>query len=116
MRCAAWRGRRSCSPSIAARRLPEGGGARSAMVSLRKRAGQCLGLLGALTRWDEWYDQKLPMFLAAVCYAAIIRDHGSETTAWQIVALLVLFCLYAAFGHLVNDYADREADRKAGKD
>src|SRR5689334_5081888 len=86
-----------------------------ATASPGSRVGRWLGTLGALTRWDEWYDQKLPMFLAAICYAAILRDHGAAAGPWQIVALLVLFCLYAAFGHLVNDYADRDADRRAGK-
>jgi cytochrome P450/4-hydroxybenzoate polyprenyltransferase len=85
------------------------------MAALGKPLGRGLGVLRALTRWTEWYDQKLPMFLAAICYAAIIRDRGADTNAWQIASLLVLFCLYAAFGHLVNDYADRDADRRAGK-
>src|SRR5689334_17756207 len=115
MRCAAWRDRRSCSPSIAARRsseaspmatMPQPGERpipRRALAALGKPVGRGLSVLRALTRWDEWYDQKLPMFLAAICYAAIIRDRGADTGAWQIVTLLVLFCLYAAFGHLVND-------------
>jgi len=35
--------------------------------------------------------------------------------AGQMATLLVLLCLYAAFGYIINDYADRDIDRAAGK-
>ncbi|MFO1057561.1 MAG: cytochrome P450 [Dongiaceae bacterium] len=72
-------------------------------------------LLAALARWDEWYDSKLPVFLAALCYAGLVADSGGRALAVDMAWLLVLFGCYAAFGHIVNDYADREVDRLAGK-
>jgi cytochrome P450/4-hydroxybenzoate polyprenyltransferase len=78
------------------------------------------GLLAELTRWDEWYDSKLPVFLAALCYGGLVAvDRGGAhgaALAGAIAWLLALFGCYAAFGHLVNDYADREVDRRAGKE
>jgi 4-hydroxybenzoate polyprenyltransferase len=68
-----------------------------------------------LARWHDWYDSKLPLFLVAMCYAVLRMEAPGIIEAAQMVALLLLLCLYAAFGHIVNDYADREADRTAGK-
>jgi 4-hydroxybenzoate polyprenyltransferase len=66
-------------------------------------------------RWREWHDSKLQIFLVAICYALLrplAPGWPQLATAW---ALIVLLCLYAAFGHIVNDAADLEADRRAGK-
>ena len=60
-------------------------------------------------------DSKLPLFLVAMCYAVLRMEAPGITEAAQMAALLLLLCLYAAFGHIVNDYADRDADRTAGK-
>jgi cytochrome P450/4-hydroxybenzoate polyprenyltransferase len=69
-----------------------------------------------LARWSEWYDSKLPTYVAAMAYAALRHDEPAGAQMAQMVGLLVLLCVYAAFGHIINDYADREADRVAGKD
>jgi cytochrome P450 PksS len=68
-----------------------------------------------IARWGEWYDSKLPVFLAGLCYAGLAAGGEPDAIAGGIGWLVVLFCCYAAFGHIVNDYADREVDRKAGK-
>ena len=68
-----------------------------------------------LARWHDWYDSKLPLFLVAMYYAVLRMEAPGIIEAGQMIALLLLLCLYAAFGHIVNDYADRDADRTAGK-
>ena len=70
-------------------------------------------LLRDLVRWPEWYNSKLPVFLVGVFYAVLRLDAPGGAQAVAMAALLVLFCLYAAFGHIVNDYADREVEERA---
>ena len=72
--------------------------------------------LAALVRWREWSDSKLPMFMAAAFYAGLLQPQLGIRQLGPMAALFLLLCLYAAFGHLINDYADRELDRAAGKD
>jgi cytochrome P450 PksS len=74
-----------------------------------------LQALGELVRWREWCDSKFPLFLACLCYAALRSAHGGLALLADMAALAVLFCLYASYGHLVNDYSDLEADKAAGK-
>jgi cytochrome P450/4-hydroxybenzoate polyprenyltransferase len=69
----------------------------------------------ALVRWREWYDSKLPFFLLAMSYAVLREPFPGLAQAYRMAALFVLLCCYAAFGHIINDYADREADRQTGK-
>jgi 4-hydroxybenzoate polyprenyltransferase len=74
-----------------------------------------LSRLRHLARWHDWSDSKLPFFLAAMCYSVLRMEAPGILAAAEMAALLLLLCLYAAFGHIVNDYADRDADRRAGK-
>jgi len=71
--------------------------------------------LAALVRWREWFDSKLPMFLIAMFYAGLALPNVGIIELGRMGALLVLLCLYAAFGHLINDYSDRAIDLAAGK-
>jgi len=71
--------------------------------------------LPALVRFAEWHDTKLPAFVGALAYAALTGDADPSTRVGDVLALLVLFVAYASFGHLVNDYADLDTDRAAGK-
>jgi len=68
-----------------------------------------------LVRWREWYYSKIPLFFVGMGYATLRVQHPGPAQAGKMAALLVLLCLYAAFGHLINDYADRDIDRAAGK-
>ena len=76
---------------------------------------QWLSALGHLVRWREWKAHKLPFFLVGMCYAVLRMAAPGAAELGRMTALLVLLCLFAAFGHVVNDYADREVDRAAGK-
>jgi 4-hydroxybenzoate polyprenyltransferase len=75
-----------------------------------------LRALSELVRWREWSDSKLPMFLAAMFYAALRTPDAGLVQLRLMAVLFVVLCLYAAFGHAINDYADLETDRAAGKD
>jgi cytochrome P450/4-hydroxybenzoate polyprenyltransferase len=76
---------------------------------------QRLATLPALVRFSEWHDTKLSPFVGALAYAVLAGDADPSTRIGDILALLALFVLYASFGHLVNDHADRDIDRAAGK-
>lgn len=71
--------------------------------------------LRSLVRWDEWRDTKVPLFLVALFYAALARQHAGAAFLGEMVFVFSLLCVYGAFGHMVNDYSDREADLKARK-
>src|SRR5256885_12630977 len=73
------------------------------------------GFARALVRWNEWYDTKIPMFLVCMYYASLSRPRLDARLAGEICLLTGLLCVYAAFGHMVNDLSDRGADRAAGK-
>ena len=79
------------------------------------KVGRWLPRLRELVRWREWYDSKLPLVLAALCYATLRSEAPGGVELARMAALFGLIGLYAAFGHIVNDYADRAADRLAGK-
>jgi hypothetical protein len=76
---------------------------------------QQLSRLGALVCWWEWSDPKLPLYLVAMSYAVLRMEHLGAAQAVRMAVLLVLLSLFAAFGHIINDYTDREADRTARK-
>ena len=68
-----------------------------------------------LVRADDWWNDKIPHLIAI---AAI----GLTSRGWTVVEGIVTLVLFlvsaigvAAFGHVVNDLADIEADRAAGK-
>ena len=72
-------------------------------------------LLRDLIRWREWYDSKLPVYLVGMFYVALREPDRGAAQLRGMAELVVLLGLYAAFGHIVNDYSDRDADRAAGK-
>jgi protein O-GlcNAc transferase len=74
-----------------------------------------LAFVRALVRWNEWYDSKIAFLLVCIYYAALSQPGPSGRLQAEMVLLLATLCIYAAFGHLVNDFSDREADRVAGK-
>ena len=76
---------------------------------------QPLAFARALVRWNEWYDSKIAFLLLCMYYAALSQPGPSGRLQAEMAFLLAVLCVYAAFGHLVNDLSDREADRVAGK-
>lgn len=71
--------------------------------------------LRGLVRWDEWRDTKVPLGLVALFYAALATPEPGARLLGEMALLLALLVAYGAFGHMINDYSDRQADRVAGK-
>lgn len=68
-----------------------------------------------VVRTDEWWVFKLgPLLGVAYSEIALHRLHPSEAFP-SVVAMLVTGVCLAAFGHVVNDVFDIEADAAAGK-
>ncbi len=69
----------------------------------------------ALVRGSNWWYSKIPPLLA-VAYAEIaLQRLGPGVALSGVAALLVSACCIAAYGHVLNDICDVEADRRAGK-
>jgi len=68
-----------------------------------------------LVRWRDWRASKLTFFLAGMSYAGLVHAAPGLPLLGRMAALTAILCLFAAFGHLVNDYSDLEVDRVAGK-
>jgi glycosyltransferase involved in cell wall biosynthesis/4-hydroxybenzoate polyprenyltransferase len=65
------------------------------------------------TRFDDWWYSKVPPLLAiAYLQVALARSYELwSLLPWLIVSLVCV----AAYGHVINDSFDVEADRRAGK-
>ena len=74
-----------------------------------------LTLIKNLTRWDTWYDSKIPLFFVCMYYAALSRPFDELLLLIDIANLVFILCLYACFGHVVNSFSDRFIDAAAGK-
>ncbi|MGN1417979.1 MAG: UbiA family prenyltransferase [Acutalibacteraceae bacterium] len=70
-----------------------------------------------LFRAGEWYDSKVPMLLLPALYAIVAAQGEYDSGQLKnVIVLMIFFSIFLAFGYLINDYADIEADKKAGKD
>jgi 4-hydroxybenzoate polyprenyltransferase len=74
-----------------------------------------LAFVRAAARWDNWYDSKIPLFFVCMYYAALSRSTLNISVLGEMAGLVAIFCVYAAFGHIVNSYSDRSMDIAAGK-
>ena len=74
-----------------------------------------LSAVSGLVRGSNWWYSKIPPLLA-VAYAEIALQRLAPGVALSgVAALLVSACCVAAYGHVLNDICDIEADRRAGK-
>ena len=84
---------------------------------LRQRRGLFWTIAAArrAVRLDDWWYSKIPPLLA-VAYLQALVAHVSSTRLAEVLpcALLSIVCV-AAYGHVVNDIFDVDADRRAGK-
>jgi 4-hydroxybenzoate polyprenyltransferase len=71
--------------------------------------------LRILVRWDDWYDSKLPPVWITLAAAALGSSCTDRDVCLRILTVLFFTCCLATFGHLANDYSDRESDDQAGK-
>ena len=71
--------------------------------------------LKEIIRTDNWFSQKLPPLLA-VAYALLLVGQVDPTTALRGVPFIILcLCSVAAYGHVVNDILDIQADAFGAK-
>ncbi|QXC60289.1 UbiA family prenyltransferase [Aquihabitans sp. G128] len=69
-----------------------------------------------VVRSEQWWDHKVPVLVAAGALAIGSRPGAASLgDLGQLVLLVVSVVGVAAFGHLVNDWCDLEADARAGK-
>ncbi|MCL0034102.1 UbiA family prenyltransferase, partial [Thermodesulfovibrionales bacterium] len=68
-----------------------------------------------LIRWDEWNISKLSLIFLVFYYLTFTVS----AKGWYIIAiffnLVGYFCVYMAFGYVINDYSDRAIDKVVGK-
>ena len=68
-----------------------------------------------IIRWDMWYDSKLPLLFVCMYYVGLSRSYLDISFILETAGLVLLFCLYASFGYVVNSYSDMTVDLVAGK-
>jgi 4-hydroxybenzoate polyprenyltransferase len=69
----------------------------------------------AAVRFFEWWNSKLAVAATVALSLAVVSDTGPATAAKTILLGLIPIAALAAFGYGINDVADAEADRRAGK-
>lgn len=72
--------------------------------------------IAKLLRLKEWYDSKVPMLMSILLYFYILNEKSTVSNFFvQYICYFIFIFLYLAFGYVINDYADMEIDRIAGK-
>ena len=73
--------------------------------------------IGKYLRVNDWYDSKVPFLLCYLLCSYFLCPKIDTVSFVLIFSVSFLFVfLFLAFGYLVNDYCDRESDKKVGKD
>lgn len=68
----------------------------------------------SISRWDEWYDSKLP-FIFLVWFITVYKSSVSAETLLVLLKVLSFTAFFLAFGYIFNDWMDRVADHHVGK-
>jgi 4-hydroxybenzoate polyprenyltransferase len=68
-----------------------------------------------LVRKDNWWNSKIPLVLAVAYFQILVQDIAPARAFVLLGALLFSAVCLAAYGHVINDVCDVEADRRAGK-
>lgn len=69
-----------------------------------------------VVRSEQWWGHKVPPLVAVASVAISLRPGPARPGAvLELLALLASVAGVAAFGHLVNDWCDIEADARGGK-
>lgn len=74
-----------------------------------------LSQIRAAVRFDAWYASKVPFVWTACLFAAAASPLSDAAVEGRTAAVIVFTCCCAAFGHVANDYADRDCDRLKGR-
>lgn len=68
-----------------------------------------------LVRAGDWWDDKIPHLIAVAALGITISDPAPAAAMLDLGLFLVSAAGIASFGHVLNDHADVEVDRAAGK-
>ena len=74
-----------------------------------------LSFLSRMSRWHEYSTTKVPLIFAPALYLMLREPQVTLASYVRFGCIVIFTTLYLAFGYMLNDYADREVDRKAGK-
>ncbi len=74
-----------------------------------------MGDAAQLLRKDNWWSSKIPPVLALAYLEIAVQDIPPARAFGGLAALLFSAVCLAAYGHVLNDMCDIEADRRAGK-
>ena len=80
------------------------------------KLSQAISTLSTLTRARDWRFSFVPFVMGCVYLWLVWFDIHFDADAAILVGLSLLTTFgFAAFGYFINEYFDREADKKAGK-
>lgn len=86
-----------------------------AIVMGFERCSRFVRAVGSLIRWREWNDSKVPLFFVSFYYLCLAEPLPAGKALARFALVTLFACLFLAFGYLINDYSDRDCDRRAGK-
>jgi len=69
----------------------------------------------SIARSGNWWNSKIPPVFGLAFGAALVYRVSAWETLAYVVSILTTGMCAGAYGHLINDIFDLEADRKAGK-
>jgi 4-hydroxybenzoate polyprenyltransferase len=75
------------------------------------RTGSVLELI----RWKDWGHSKMPPFFAAGFLFLLANEQFAAPDLVRFAAWILFCAAFLAFGYGVNDFSDRDTDRRAGK-
>jgi len=68
-----------------------------------------------MSRWREYNTTKVPLIFVPALYLMSVKPGPPIENYVRLGCIVAFTALYLAFGYMLNDYADREVDRQAGK-
>jgi 4-hydroxybenzoate polyprenyltransferase len=73
------------------------------------------GFVLELIRWKDWGHSKMPPFFAAGFLFLVANEPPGAQDIVRFSAWILFCAAFLAFGYGVNDFSDRDTDRRAGK-
>ena len=76
-----------------------------------------ISFLAKLTRWKDWYEKMLNVFVAGYTWVLLSYSlpDAANLASVRLLRLLVFAAAYLAFVFTINDFYDKDIDKKAGK-
>jgi 4-hydroxybenzoate polyprenyltransferase len=74
-----------------------------------------LSFITRMSRWNEYSTTKVPLIFTPALFMILVYPLDPLESSMRFGSAVLFTALYLAFGYALNDYADREIDRIAGK-